>query len=66
MDYIHALELALNKKAKKNYLPMQAGDVPNTSANTSELEEWIGFKPATSVQDGINAFVNWYQSYYKV
>lgn len=65
MDYIHALERALNKEAKKNFLPMQAGDVPNTAANTSELERWVGFKPATSVQDGVDAFVNWYRSYYK-
>lgn len=66
MNYINALEYALNKEAKKNFLPMQAGDVPNTAANTIELEKWIGFKPATSVQDGVNAFVNWYRSYYKV
>ncbi len=65
-DYIHALEHALNKEAKKNFLPMQAGDVPNTAANTAELEQWIGFKPATTVQDGVIAFVSWYRSYYKV
>lgn len=66
MDYIHALEGALNIEAQKNYLPMQAGDVLNTAANTSELEQWVGFKPATSVEDGVNAFVRWYRSYYKV
>jgi UDP-glucuronate 4-epimerase len=66
MDYIHALEHALNKEAKKNFLPMQVGDVPNTAANTTELENWICFKPATSVKDGVNAFVGWYRSYYKV
>ena len=65
MDYIYALEHALSKEAKKNFLPMQAGDVPNTAANTAELEKWVGFKPATSVQDGVNAFVRWYLSYYK-
>ena len=66
MDYIYALEHALCKEAKKNFLPMQAGDVPNTAANTTELENWIGFKPSTSVQEGVSQFVNWYRSYYKV
>jgi UDP-glucuronate 4-epimerase len=66
MNYIHALEHALNKEAKKIFLPMQAGDVPYTAADTTELEKWIGFKPTTSVQDGVNTFVNWYRSYYKV
>jgi len=66
MNYIHALEHALDKEAMKNFLPMQLGDVVNTAANTMELEKWIDFKPATSVQDGVNAFVSWYRSYYKV
>ena len=66
MDYINALEVALNREAQKNFLPMQAGDVPNTAANTTELENWIGFKPSTSVQEGVSRFVSWYRSYYKV
>ena len=66
MDYIYALENALSKEAKKNFLPMQAGDVPDTAANITELESWVGFKPSTSVPDGVNAFVDWYRSYYKV
>jgi UDP-glucuronate 4-epimerase len=66
MDYIKALESALGVTAKKNYLPMQSGDVPVTAANTDELEAWIGFKPNTAVNDGVRLFVDWYLSYYKV
>lgn len=66
LDYINALELALGKTAVKNFLPMQAGDVPVTFANTDELSDWVGFKPNTSVDHGVAQFVNWYRSYYKV
>jgi len=66
MDYIHALETALGMTAKKNYLPMQPGDVPATSANTDELDAWVGFKPNTPVQQGVAKFVEWYRSYQKV
>jgi len=66
MNYIKALEFALNKEALKNFLPLQAGDVPDTAADTAEIEKWIGFKPATLVQDGVNAFISWYRAYYKV
>lgn len=64
MDYIRALETALGLTAKKNYLPMQPGDVPATAANTDELNSWIGFKPATTVEFGVARFVDWYRSYY--
>ena len=66
MDYIQALESALGVTAKKNYLPMQPGDVPATAANTDELDSWIGFKPNTAVRHGVVRFVDWYRSYYKV
>lgn len=66
MDYIQALESALDITAKKNYLPMQPGDVPVTAANTDELDAWVGFKPNTSVQQGVARFVDWYRNYYKV
>jgi UDP-glucuronate 4-epimerase len=65
MDYIQALENELGITAKKNYLPMQPGDVPATAANTDELEAWIGFKPNTAVNDGVARFVQWYRGYYK-
>lgn len=65
MDYIVALEKALGLTAKKNYLPMQPGDVPATAANTAELEAWVGFKPQTGVQQGVARFADWYRNYYK-
>jgi UDP-glucuronate 4-epimerase len=66
MDYIAALETALGREAVKNYLPMQAGDVPATSADTTELDAWVGFKPATPVREGVARFVKWYRGFYRV
>ena len=65
-DYIEALEAALRRKAERNLLPMQPGDVPATSANTDELNAWVGFKPATPVREGVRRFVEWYRGYYRV
>ena len=64
MDYIAALESALGVKAKKNFMPMQPGDVPATSADTSELGKWVGFQPNTKVTVGVKKFAEWYLSYY--
>ena len=64
--YIQIIEKNLDKKAIKEFLPMQPGDVKETSADTKLLEEWIGFKPDTSIYNGINKFINWYKIYYKV
>ncbi len=64
MKYISEIEEAVGKKAIKEYLPMQPGDVKSTSANTTKLEEWINFKPETKIKDGVKNFVNWYQNYY--
>lgn len=64
MDYIAALETALGKKAKKNYLPMQLGDVLATSANTNELSNWVDFQPNTQVYAGVKKFAHWYLDYY--
>jgi UDP-glucuronate 4-epimerase len=64
MDYIHALEKAIGVEAKKNYLPMQPGDVPATNADTSELDAWVGFKPGTPVEVGVSRFVSWYREHY--
>ena len=66
MRYIRALEAALGMKAKLDLLPMQAGDVMATEADTAELEKLTGFKPATAVEEGIKRFVEWYRGYYKV
>ena len=64
MDYIGALETALGVTARKNFMPMQPGDVPATSADTSELGKWVGFQPDTPVVDGVQKFAEWYLSHY--
>ena len=66
MDYIKAIETSLGIEAKKNFLPLQSGDVPATSADTSELERWVGFKPNTPVEMGVKRVVDWYRDFYKV
>ena len=64
VDFINAIEDALDKKAIKNFLPIQPGDVSATAAETSLLEKWINFKPSTSIRDGIGKFVKWYLDFY--
>lgn len=64
MDYIHALEQSMGIEAKKNFLPMQPGDVPATSADTSELNTWVGFRPSTPVAVGVKRFWEWYRKHY--
>ncbi len=66
MDYIHAIETCLEKEAEKELLPMQAGDVPRTEADVSDLVRDIGYKPSTTVEEGIERFVEWYIKYYKI
>jgi len=66
MAYIRAIEKATGRQAKLQLLPMQAGDVAATEADTSALEEATGFRPRTSVEDGVAKFVEWYRGYYKV
>ena len=66
MDYIRALEKTLGKKAKINFLPLQPGDIQDTYANVSNLEEKFNYKPSTSVINGISSFVKWYKEYFKV
>ncbi len=65
-EYIDALENSLQIKANKEFLPMQLGDVPETAADTSYLEEWIGFKPNTDISVGIEKFVEWYKKFYDI
>jgi len=62
--FITAIEDACGLKAKENLLPMQPGDVPITYADVDDLIADTGFKPSTSIEDGINEFVKWYKSYY--
>ncbi len=66
LDYVEALEKSLGIKALKEYLPMQMGDVPMTAADTTAIEKWIGFKPSTSVDEGVQHFVSWYRDYYQL
>lgn len=66
MAYIEALEKAVGITAVKHMLPMQAGDVTETSADTDALYDITGFKPETDVEQGVKCFVEWYKSYYKV
>jgi len=61
MAYIGALEKALGKTAMKNFIDIQAGDVPATHADVSKLEEYVNFRPQTSVEEGVQRFVDWYQ-----
>ena len=66
MDFIEALEKEIGQKAKKEFLPLQPGDVPDTFANVDDLIKDFDFKPKTSVQVGIKNFVDWYFNYFKV
>lgn len=66
MDFIAVLEEALGREAKKNFLPMQPGDVPATFANIDDLVAEVGFTPATPLKEGVERFVAWYRSYYGV
>ena len=66
MDYIDALEKTLGKKAKINYLPLQPGDVPDTYADTDNLNKKFNYKPSTSVIEGVSKFVKWYRDYYRL
>lgn len=64
MLYIETLERMLGRTARKNFLPLQAGDVPATYADTADLRTAVGFAPATPIAEGIKHFVDWYRSYY--
>ncbi len=66
MRFIKALESALGKEAEKIYMDMQPGDVLRTYADVSDLERDINFKPSTSIEDGLQKFVEWYEEYYSV
>lgn len=66
MRYIEVLEDCIGKKAEKNMMPLQAGDVPSTYANVDDLVRDVDFKPETTVEEGIAKFVEWYRGYYNV
>lgn len=66
MKYIEAIEHSLGITAEKEFLPMQPGDVRATAADTMSLETWTGYRPNTSIQDGVARFVSWYREFYGV
>ena len=66
ITYIEAIEKSLNLKANKNFVDIQPGDVSKTFSDTSLLENWIKFKPSTSIEDGVDRFIKWYKNYYKI
>jgi len=66
LHYIEVLEDCLGKKAEKNLLPLQPGDVPDTCADVEDLVRETGYRPATSVETGVRNFVDWYRDYYRV
>ena len=65
MDYITCIETLLGKKAIKKFMPMQPGDVKKTISDCTLLEEWINFKPKTSLEKGVSNFINWYREFYQ-
>jgi len=66
MEFIESLEKSLGVTAKKNFMPMQAGDVYQTYADVDDLFEVTGYKPAMSVENGVDRFVQWYRDFYKI
>lgn len=64
--YIEVLEACLERKAQKNFLPLQPGDVPDTFANVDDLEEEFDYRPATPIEIGVRRFVDWYKAFYGV
>ena len=66
MSLIATLEQALGRRAEKNMLPIQPGDVPATWADVDDLIRDVGFKPATPIEVGVQRFVEWYRGYYNV
>jgi len=65
LDYIKELEINLGKEAKKEFLPIQPGDVPDTYADISDLSDELGYKPSTSVAEGVKNFCQWFKKYYE-
>lgn len=66
MDFVGAIESALGVQAEKEFLPLQPGDVPATYANIEALEDYVGYRPGTQIEHGVQRFVDWYRDYYKI
>ena len=65
LDFVAAVEKKLGREAKKNMLPMQPGDVPATFASADLLQKLTGYRPATTIEEGVGAFIDWYKEYYR-
>ena len=65
MDFINEIEKVLDMKAKKVFHPMQEGDVQSTFSNSDSIEKWVGFKPATTISEGVRKFILWYKKFYQ-
>ena len=65
IKFIETLEMEIGIKAKKDFIPMQLGDVKETFADTNKIEKFLGFKPNTDLNNGIKLFIKWYKSFYK-
>ena len=66
LRFIEVMEQALGKEAIKDFQPMQPGDVVATAADTQALEEWVGFRPSTPIEEGVDRFARWYREFYGV
>lgn len=66
LDFIQAIEKSIGKKATKNFLPMQPGDVPATWADVDDLIKDIGYAPSVTIREGVERFVQWYMDFYKI
>jgi UDP-glucuronate 4-epimerase len=66
MEFIHALENTLGRKARKRFVPMQAGDVTETCADVGDLFAFTGFRPTVAIHEGVERFVKWFQEYYEL
>ena len=65
LEFITCIESALGMQAKKNWLPMQPGDVPMTCASNDALRDWVGYVPGTRIDKGVDEFVAWYLDYHQ-
>jgi UDP-glucuronate 4-epimerase len=65
LDFIEAIEKALGKKARKNFMPLQPGDVPATWADVDDLIREFSYRPSTPIADGVQKFVEWYRGFYQ-
>ena len=66
LDFIALIEEKLGKEAKKEFLPLQAGDIESTRSDVKKLDDLIGFVPSTPIEEGVSNFIDWYKDYYKI